>query len=236
MLLVPPVLPLSLLALAATVAVLGGGIWLVYAWFAGIVVGTGYLVAGLALLAWTLIGRWIVLLFAGKHGDDDPRALPGSATERIRRPDGTELHVVCYGPADGPPVILTHGWGTSNEEWYYLKRAFADRFRLITWDLRGIGGSTRPPGHDYRLETMAHDLEAVLERTARRPVVLVGHSIGGMITLTYCRLFPDRLRERVAGVVLLNTTYTNPVRTTTFSGLFSALQKPVLEPLMHLVT
>jgi pimeloyl-ACP methyl ester carboxylesterase len=66
--------------------------------------------------------------------------------------------------------------------------------------------------------------------------VLVGHSIGGMIALTYCRLFADRLRERVAGVVLLNTTYTNPVRTTSFSGFFGAIQKPVLEPLMHLVT
>src|SRR3954454_9928900 len=172
MLLVPPVLPLSLLALVGTVAIFGSGLWLVYAWFAGIVAGTGYLVAGLALLAWTLAGRWIVLLLVGRHGDDDPRALPGASVDHLRRPDGAEIQVVCYGPADAPPVVLTHGWGTSHDEWYYLKRALAGRFRLITWDLRGIGGSTRPPNHDYRLETMAQDLEAVLEQTTGRPVVL----------------------------------------------------------------
>src|SRR2546423_8801148 len=118
MLLVPPVLPLSLLALVGTVAIFGGGLWLVYAWFAGIVVGAGYLVAGLALLAWTLAGRWIVLLLLGRHGDDDPRSLPGSATERIRRPDGTDIQVVCYGPADALPIVFSHGWGTSHDEWY----------------------------------------------------------------------------------------------------------------------
>ncbi len=82
---------------------------------------------------------------------------------------------------------------------------------------------------------MAHDLDAVIEAVSFKPVVLVGHSIGGMILLTYCRLFPSKLGSRVRGLVLAHTTYTNPTKTTRFAGLMQALQKPVLEPLCRLM-
>src|SRR5207253_2582502 len=59
-------------------------------------------------------------------------------------------------------------------------------------------------------------------------------SIGGMTILTFCRLFPEALGTRVAGLVLVHTTYTNPVRTTSMSGLYTAIQKPIIEPLLHL--
>jgi pimeloyl-ACP methyl ester carboxylesterase len=236
MTLLPPVLPLTLLALVASVALVGGGAWLVYAWAAGIVIGTTYLVAGIAMLVWTLAGRWIVLALLGRHGQDDPVSLHGREVDRIRRPDGTEIHLECFGPQDAPPLVLTHGWGMNTAEWYYVKKALADRFRLMVWDLRGMGRTSRPPGRDYRLETMAGDLDAVLARAGAERAILVGHSIGGMVTLTFCRLFAAALRDRVAGIVLVDTTYTNPVRTTTASGFFTAIQQPVLVPLLHLVT
>ena len=81
---------------------------------------------------------------------------------------------------------------------------------------------------------MARDLDAILTFLGPCPVILVGHSIGGMIILTLCRLFPDTLGRRVSGMVLAHTTYTNPVRTTAKHRLATALQKPVLEPLLHL--
>jgi pimeloyl-ACP methyl ester carboxylesterase len=182
------------------------------------------------------VGRWLVLALLGRHGQDDPTPVHGGEVDRIRRPDGTEIHLECFGPADAPPLVLTHGWGMNAAEWYYVKSALADRFRLVTWDLRGMGKSSRPPTRDYRLETMARDLDAVLARAGADRAVLVGHSIGGMVTLTFCRLFAAALRDRVAGIVLVDTTYTNPVRTTTASGFFTAIQQPVLEPLLHLVT
>jgi pimeloyl-ACP methyl ester carboxylesterase len=67
-----------------------------------------------------------------------------------------------------------------------------------------------------------------------RPAVLVGHSIGGMISLTHAKLFPEAWGTRVCGLVLVHTTYTNPVRTTSMAGLKTALQKPLIEPLLHL--
>jgi len=81
---------------------------------------------------------------------------------------------------------------------------------------------------------MARDMAAVVAVAGERSVVLVGHSIGGMIILTFCRLFPELVGRQVCGLVLVHTTYTNPVRTTAKRGLYTALQKPVLEPLLHL--
>jgi pimeloyl-ACP methyl ester carboxylesterase len=75
----------------------------------------------------------------------------------------------------------------------------------------------------------------VIDLTHGQPVILVGHSIGGMTTLTFCRLFPEALRTRVAGLVLVHTTYTNPVRTTTLARLNTLLERPVLVPLLHLM-
>ncbi len=56
-----------------------------------------------------------------------------------------------------------------------------------------------------------------------------------MTILTYCRLFNQALSAKIAGLILINTTYTNPVRTSILSGLLTALQKPVLTPLLHLM-
>ena len=56
-----------------------------------------------------------------------------------------------------------------------------------------------------------------------------------MIVLTYCRLFPAALGPRVKGVAIAHSTYTNPAKTTSTPGLHTALQKPLMEPLCHLM-
>jgi pimeloyl-ACP methyl ester carboxylesterase len=153
---------------------------------------------------------------------------------QLGRPDGSQLHVECYGPEGAPVIVLSHGWGADRTEWDYLQRDLAERFRLIVWDLPGLGRSSQPANHDYRLENLAHDLKAVLSLAGDKPAIILGHSIGGMITLTFCGLFLKELGTRVSGIALVHTTYTNPVRTTTFSGLLSALERPLIIPLLHL--
>ena len=152
------------------------------------------------------------------EADEDPSGERTGEVHTIRRPDGSELRVECYGPPDAPPIVWTHGWGANSTEWFYQKRYLADRFRLIVWDEPGLGLSKKPDNNDYRLENLAADLDAVLAFAGDRPAVLVGHSIGGMITLTFCKEFPEALGTRVAGLVLVHTTYTNPVRTTQMAG------------------
>lgn len=113
--------------------------------------------------------------------------------------------------------------------------ALAERFRIVVWDLPGLGKSTGPASGDYSIEKMAHDLEAVTQIAGKGPIILVGHSIGGMITQTFCRLFPQMLGPRIAGVVLLHTTYTNPLRTALLARLWTAIETPILVPLNYLM-
>jgi pimeloyl-ACP methyl ester carboxylesterase len=197
-----------------------------------------------ALLLWVLAGglivRAILSVFLKTRSSGSPAsALPkhsreGATESRLGRPDGSELRVESYGRPDAPPIILTHGWGANSTEWDYLKKELADDFRLIVWDLPGLGRSTRPTNRDYSLDNLARHLEAVLGLGGDRPAILLGHSIGGMITLTFCRLFPQALGTRVRGIALVQTTYTNPVRTTNMAGLLTALERPVIVPLLYL--
>jgi pimeloyl-ACP methyl ester carboxylesterase len=202
------------------------------------------LAGAVGLLVWALLGRLLVRarfsFWARAKGAADGSLPPpspegqGAVASRLGRPDGSELHVERYGPQDAPTIILTHGWGADRSEWDYLRQDLGNRFQLLVWDLPGLGRSRPPANHDYGLENLAGDLQAVLALVGQRPAVLLGHSIGGMITLTFCRLFPDELGARVAGLALVQTTHTNPVRTTTLAGLLTALERPVLVPLLGL--
>jgi pimeloyl-ACP methyl ester carboxylesterase len=139
-----------------------------------------------------------------------------------------------HGPLDAPPVILTHGWGLDSTIWYYLRRHLSQRFRVIVWDLPGLGRSRAASGRAIDLSHFAQDLKAVMALADGKPAVLVGHSIGGMTVQTLVRDHPEVLTGSVAGLVLVNTTYTNPLRTMVLSGLAQALRWPLLEPLFRL--
>lgn len=185
----------------------------------------------LILLLWPIFGHHILLSFLPR--DPGPtKAADVITSQHIARPDGTQLHVELSGPADGPVLVLTHGWSLDTREWGYLRRDLGDRFRLITWDLPGLGRSTQAANRDSSLDKMAADLQAVLG-LAGKPAVLVGHSIGGMINLTYCRQHPEQIGHEVAGLVQIDTTYTNPVKTTKSSNFDTAMQKPLYEPLLQ---
>jgi pimeloyl-ACP methyl ester carboxylesterase len=242
-----------------SLGVVGGAVYLAYEWqqrswgwdpvlkewlFApnfGLNQETMFFASAILLTLFALAGGLIVkgilsLTARGKAGPDaDPRRTPTpTSQQRLRRPDGSELQVEFYGPEDGPPIVLTHGWGLDTREWNYLKRDLSGVFRLIVWDEPGLGKSTRPTNRDYSLENLARDLEAVLALAGGKPAILLGHSIGGMITLTLCGLLPALLGGRVIGLVLTHTTPTNPVRTTSGAAFFTAIEKPVLVPLMYL--
>jgi predicted esterase len=240
-----------------SLGIIGGGVYLLSEWYQsawvydplldrtlfnpdiGLNAPTALLVGGLLLLLWAIAGGLIVRLLlrlTSRHSThEQPTPAHDGRIHRLPRPDGTELQIECYGHADCPTLIFTHGWGTDSTEGFYLKRQLSDRFQLIVWDLPGVGESTESDANDYSLEKFAGDLNAVIDLANGQPVILVGHSIGGMIKLTFCRLFPEELGTRVAGLVLVHTTYVNPVRTTTLARLNTALERPVLVPLLHLM-
>ena len=105
----------------------------VSAWRPGWNRETAWLTGAAAVLGWTFLGRSISPRLWRRRGTDEPQATRGGEVRRLRRPDGTELNVEFYGPADAAPVLLTHGWGCDSTEWYYTKK------HLATFPSGGLG-------------------------------------------------------------------------------------------------
>jgi pimeloyl-ACP methyl ester carboxylesterase len=226
-----------------SLAILGVAGYLLWSWYEGDVVRDAAgllhrvrddwrLWTGLGLLAWSFLGRSVMLPLLARRDTRRTRAERGDG-QMIASPTGSSLYVETHGPAGTPPMIFTHGWGMDSTFWHYAKRDLSDRFRLVLWDLPGLGRSKAPAKEAIALEAFATDLATLVDVSGRQPAILVGHSIGGMTIQTLMRDNPQ-IQGRLAGLVLLNTTYTNPLKTMVLSGLVRALQHPVLEPAMKL--
>jgi pimeloyl-ACP methyl ester carboxylesterase len=114
--------------------------------------------------------------------------------------DGTRLALDLRGPADAVVVVVVHGLGLSMRSWGRVPGLLADQHRVVSYDLRGHGRSTRAPSGDYGLFAHARDLGVVLAHVLAEPgrAVVVGHSLGGGIILAHAQQEPQ---HRMAGVV-----------------------------------
>lgn len=128
--------------------------------------------------------------------------------------DGVPLAVEAAGPDDAArAVVLAHGWTLTRTSW----RPVVDRLRrvrpdllVVTYDHRDHGDSgqtpSRRPGAAGSIARLADDLaDVVRSLPADVPVVLGGHSMGGMTVLALAGRHPDVVRDRVRGIVLVNT-------------------------------
>jgi non-heme chloroperoxidase len=129
-------------------------------------------------------------------------AEPEGEETLIGRPDGTMLRAVIAG--DGPPVILAHGYTATLAEWNVVwDELLARGFRVIAFDHRGHGSSNL--GSDgIGSQPMAADVAAVLKHFDVRDGILVGHSMGGFVTIRAMLDYPE-LAERLRGLVLFAT-------------------------------
>lgn len=135
--------------------------------------------------------------------DDSWFDLPEGVTTRdVPTHDGGSVHVVEFG--EGRPLVLLHGVTLAAEVWAPLMHLAADRFRIIALDVRGHGASVVGDDGVGRVPA-AHDLATVLETLDVSGAIVMGHSMGGMILGRFCGDFPDVLRERVAGLVFMDT-------------------------------
>lgn len=192
-----------------------------------------FLWAGIALLGLSLLGRPLISPLLGK-ADTDPTSAVRSGGTMVAGASGSNLYVEQLGSAGAPPIVLVHGWAMDSTIWFYAKRDLARNFRVLCWDLPGMGRSTPASPSAIGLTEFAQDLRTVIGLAGDRKVVLVGHSIGGMTIQTLARDDPAFFNAHVAGTVLVNTTYTNPLKTMILSGLAQAIRWPLLEPLMRL--
>ncbi|WP_329012926.1 alpha/beta hydrolase [Micromonospora rifamycinica] len=130
----------------------------------------------------------------------------------LRLPDGVRLHVEVSGPADAEAtVILLHGWTLDGRAWHRqradLLDRFGDRVRVVSYDARGHGRSSCMALRTATLAQLGDDLAAVVDEVAPTgPVVLVGHSMGGMTVMEYAHRHPADFATRTAGLVFVSTT------------------------------
>jgi pimeloyl-ACP methyl ester carboxylesterase len=125
---------------------------------------------------------------------------------RLDGPDGVRLAVETYGQPGAPQVLLAHGWICTGRVWHEQVLALRDRARLITYDQPGHGRSTAPTSGGYDLDLLGDTLLTVAEEATRPgPLVVVGHSMGGMAVLNAARR-SGAFRDRLVGAVLLSTT------------------------------
>src|SRR4051812_49782205 len=138
-------------------------------------------------------------------GLDEPPP-PGSRT--VRTDDGVDLHVEVDGPEQSPlTVVFSHGFTARLAEWELQRAALRGRARLVLWDQRGHGRSGWADPRSATIDRTGRDLGAVLDATTPDgPVVLAGHSMGGMSVMALARQRPELFGTRVVGVFLLATS------------------------------
>lgn len=186
--------------------------------------------SAIGLTAWSFFGGMVLTPLLARPDTDALDTRRGEG-EDIVGADGAKLYVERIGADGAPVIILTHGWGMDSTIWGYAKRDLAQQFQVISWDLPGTGKS-RPGAKGVHLSSFADNLSAVITWSKADKVVLVGHSIGGMITQTLARDHPEIFDRHVAGVVLVNTTDKNPLHAMILEPLAVALRFPFIEPMM----
>jgi pimeloyl-ACP methyl ester carboxylesterase len=169
--------------------------------------------AGLAAERLTL-GR-VRARVADPYVDEPFGALPHDAAFTVPGEDGVELHVEVVEPAGaGEPdvtAVFVHGFCLDMGTWHFQRRGLASvrepRVRAVFYDQPGHGRSGRKPSGDYSIDELGQDLAAVIAQVAPTgPLVLAGHSMGGMTIMALAEQFPELFRDRVVGVALISTS------------------------------
>jgi pimeloyl-ACP methyl ester carboxylesterase len=174
---------------------------------AGVTVGTA---AGVAATR--------ALIRRERRGIDPERGeqlaeLPPDDLGPVLAADGTLLHVRAAGDPSRPAVLLTHGFSLDMTTWHYQWKEWSKRYRVVLFDHRGHGRSSTSEDRDYSLQAMGGDILAVMDAAVPEgPVVLVGHSMGGMAILALAEAHPELFGDRVAGVLLADTAAGEVIR------------------------
>jgi pimeloyl-ACP methyl ester carboxylesterase len=195
------------------------------------VVGAAVGLAAAGMAAGVAAERALVRRY--KRGANDPyaeekfgeQAYDESCT--ISTADGTDIYVEIIERTDGvavdpdiavdtverPPAELTivfvHGFCLDMGTFYFQRKELTRRgdYRMVFYDQPGHGRSGRLESGEYELRALGETLRAVIDETVPEgPLVLVGHSMGGMTIMAFAELYPEMFGDRVAGTILMATS------------------------------
>lgn len=140
--------------------------------------------------------------------------VPESEPSSVTADDGVRISAEEIEARDGNPaltVVLVHGFALDRRTWHFQRQslpALSDpSIRVVLYDQRSHGRSERAPQESCTIEQLGHDLDAVIRVLAPEgPLVLVGHSMGGMTIMALAEQNPALFAERVAGIALVSTS------------------------------
>ena len=124
--------------------------------------------------------------------------LKGGPTSHIYFSQRLRLHYVDWGNEGAPPMLLVHGGRDHCRNWDWLAQAFKDRYHVLAPDLRGHGDSQWLVGGSYTTIDYVYDIAQLVRQTGIENAVVVGHSMGGSVSLAYAGLYPQKVRKLVA--------------------------------------
>ncbi|MCB0958642.1 MAG: alpha/beta hydrolase, partial [Acidimicrobiales bacterium] len=119
--------------------------------------------------------------------------------------DGTQIHYLAWGEPGRRGIVFVHGGAAHAHWWTHIAAPFSRQFRVVAVDLSGHGDSDRREA--YSLERWADEVMAVADDAGiDGPPVVVGHSMGGFVTIATAAMHSERL----AGVIVLDSPVAEP--------------------------
>jgi pimeloyl-ACP methyl ester carboxylesterase len=122
---------------------------------------------------------------------------PAPYTEHFVEAGGLRLHYLDYGRAGRSPILCVHG-GAAHGHWFdFFAPGFVGDFHVRALDFPGHGDSQWMNPPDYTYEVYASGLAELADTLDLRDFVLIGHSMGGLVSLLYAATYPGRLRALI---------------------------------------
>jgi pimeloyl-ACP methyl ester carboxylesterase len=135
--------------------------------------------------------------------------IPGEDVE-IPSLDGTSLRLNVCGSGKRT-LFLVHGWMCNRTIFRFQQEYFQGRYRVVSLDLRGHGGSGIPGNLDYDTDRLAEDLKAAVEFIDPGDFVVAGHSMGGFTAFKFYERFGKEYSGRLKGMAIIDSTGTDLV-------------------------
>jgi pimeloyl-ACP methyl ester carboxylesterase len=185
--------------------------WKTVGWAGGAI---GAAVAGAVAGAVARGARVSSLRRLDPYAEEQFGALKPSREFTVAADDGLPLSVEEVAPADGgepqATVVLVHGYTLDRRTWHFQRRDLQQltqpRVRLVLYDQRSHGRSGRGGAETCTIDQLGRDLAAVLRAAVPDgPIVLVGHSMGGMTIMALAEQQPELFAERICGVAFIGT-------------------------------
>lgn len=103
-----------------------------------------------------------------------------------------------WGSEGKPTLLLVHGGLDHARNWDWVARALRNDFHVYALDLRGHGNSQHAPGALYTIAEHVLDLSALADVINDYPIYIIGHSLGGIVSMVYTGTFPEKVKKLVS--------------------------------------